>query len=515
LQQSEENYRTIFDSANDAIFVMAADNGAIIDANHKVVELTGYSQEEAGRLTFADLSATTPPFTAAEVRLYFSRAMDGEPQLFEWQIIHSNDFRPIWVEINLKRTPIRGQERLLAVIRDIALRKEAELLLIRAKDEAEAANRLKTQFLANMSHEIRTPMNAVLGLTDIIMKKQVQPSDQRRYLQMIRDAGTTLLSLLNDILDYAKLEAGQFVLENQPFDLEQLVTDTVRCQARQAIGKGVELLCAPLPRLSALLAGDSLRLRQVLLNLLGNAIKFTAKGHILLEALVEEESDRELTIRISVSDTGIGIPADKQAVIFERFSQADPTLTRSYGGTGLGLAIARKVVELMGGRIWLESEEGKGSTFYCTFRFAKSTPFGDGRYPAGRPYQAMDALIIDNLPPRRRITAQLLGELGFTVEETDNEDDGLAALARRATDRRPPALVCLDLAPGAVDTALLELKLTAAAGGSNTSFLLLSPPLPMAPCEQHPWPDNFFCLEKPLSRTKLPALLIQAFPPAP
>ena len=507
LKQSEKNYRTIFNSANDAILVIEIETGCILDANEKVRDLTGFTPQQAVELTIGDLSAGTPPFTAAEALVPIQKAAAGTPQVFEWQAKH-RDNTLCWVEMSLKTAVIGGEKRILAVVRDISLRKEAEQMLIQAKEAAEAANRLKSQFLANMSHEIRTPMNAILGMARVTMETELSPA-QHRYLQMILDAGQTLLGLLNDILDFSKLESDQIVLESQPFDLRQILEGTARALSLPAFGKGLDLICHPPGRLAHALVGDSLRLRQVLINLINNAIKFTPTGHVLLQAQIHSENDVSVELRLMVSDTGVGIPADKQATIFERFSQVDQSTTRNFGGAGLGLAITSKLAQLMGGEISLDSTPGKGSTFHVTLRFAKGSPLqqepvaGAVAQLAGQP-----ALIIDPNLQRRLVVAELLGELGFVVQEADNTAAGLDALRHGSESPSPLALVCIDHDLRNNDTSRLREKLAAAMGTNVPKIFLLSPPV-TADTHEKIDGDSGPCqyLEKPVTRDKLLRLL--------
>ena len=421
--------RSLIESNIDAL-ATTDPSGIITDVNKQMEALTGCTRDELIGAPFKSYF-TDPERAEAGIKLVLSEKKVTDYELTACAL----DGKQTVVSYNATTFYDRARtlQGVFAAARDVTERKRVEAELQQAKAAAESASQTKSDFLASMSHEIRTPLNAIMGIADLLSKTPLSP-EQNEYVQTSRRAGENLLHLINDILDLSKVEASQLELERTGFSLTDLLEKVTEIVAVRALEKGLTLVCDIPPEVPTHLVGDPTRLRQVLLNLLGNAIKFTESGEVALRVASDAASSLQGGLQFTVSDTGIGIPDEKLGSVFERFTQADSSTTRRYGGSGLGLTISKRLVELMGGRISVKSGVGKGSEFSFAVPFEiwvgarqrLAVPTGTGPEP---PLPALNILLVEDSADNRMITLAYLRDTPYRVEVAEN---GAVALDRFA-----------------------------------------------------------------------------------
>ncbi|WP_089718076.1 response regulator [Candidatus Entotheonella palauensis] len=442
LRQSEMRYRSLVERSLQGIAIHH--NQQPLFVNAAFAQIYGYDSPEQ-ILQLDSLQRLVAPHERERLAQLGARRLRGEPvpPYYEFQGIR-RDGKPIWVGNMACILAWDGEPAVQVATIDVTDRREAEEAMREAKEAAEAAAMAKSSFLAAMSHEIRTPMNGVIGMTGLLLDTPLDPA-QRDCVETIRRSGDALLTIINDILDFSKIEAGKLELELIEFDLRTAIEDILELLAEQAASKGLEMGALVPPDLPTWLVGDTGRLRQVLTNLVGNAIKFTERGEVIVQVTDVEQTADDVLLRFEVVDTGIGIPVDVQARLFQAFTQADVSTTRKYGGTGLGLAISRRLVELMGGTIGVESTPGEGSTFWFTVRMKIGcTPPGDTHHHLTQVLCGVRVLCVDDYETNRRIFEMQLQAWGMDVDCVADGLAALTALEQAHHEGRPYQLVLLD-----------------------------------------------------------------------
>jgi signal transduction histidine kinase/CheY-like chemotaxis protein len=381
-----------------------------------------------------------------------------------------------------------------------------------AKERAEQASRAKSEFLANMSHEIRTPMNGVLGMTDLALEADA-PEEQHEYMSMVKSSAESLLTVINDILDFSKIEAGKLDLDSIPVNLHELIEETMRLLAFRAHEKGLELLCDIQPEVPEQVIGDPTRLRQVVLNLTGNAIKFTDRGEVELKVLARETAGPEMTLEFQVRDTGIGVAPEKQEDIFEAFSQADGSMARRFGGTGLGLTISSQLAKMMGGRVWVESEPGKGSCFHFTARVQMTGGAAPERATDANGLAGVPVLIVDDNSASRSYLDSVLRRWNMQPVLAPSASDAWALLQQARGSERPFRLVLTDMNMPGVDGIALAQRIRNGSDASQPAILILTSNARKGEAARSPSLGAAY-LSKPVRASELLAAIQKALRPA-
>ncbi len=440
--------------------------------NQRLAEILGYERpEELTGINMRELHLSEERFIAFG-KEHYARLVEGEKFQVEYQLRRKDGF-PVWCILSgkaLDRTDL--DKGVIWVIDDLEQRKKAEQELLETNRElekatalandmavqAEMANMAKSAFLANMSHEIRTPMNGVIGMTGLLLDTELD-GDQRRYAEIIRTSGESLLSLIDDILDFSKIEAQKLELESLDFNLETLLEDFSVTMAIKAHEKSLELVCFMNPNVPVLLTGDPGRLRQILTNLTGNAIKFTSEGEVVIRVSLESETDEDVLVHFTVQDTGIGIPEESKDELFHQFTQVDSSTTRKYGGTGLGLAISKQLAEMMGGRIGVYSEPGKGSEFWFTARLKKQKVNQKSKLLEPKDLAGVKILIVDDNATNREILSRRMNEWDMRVEEAENAPESFRMLQQAAKTKDPFSIAVIDKQMPGMDGEMLGKKI--------------------------------------------------------
>ncbi len=472
LVQTKARLQAVLDAATQVSIISTDVDGVINLVNTGAERMLGYTRDEMLGTSPAMFHLSSEveargvelsrefgrPIQGFEVFVAYARRGDHDER--EWTYVRKDgQHLRVALSVTSKQDHEGNVNGFLGIAVDITTRHRAETELLKAKESAEAANRAKSDFLANMSHEIRTPLNAIIGMTELVRDTELDVT-QREYLSMVQESGESLLSVINDILDFSKIEAGKLSLERVNFDLRELLGDTMKSLALRAHRKRLELACHVTPVVPALIEGDPHRLRQVVVNLVGNAIKFTERGEVVLDVDVEHAKDDELTLHFRVTDTGIGISPDQLHTIFEAFEQADTSTTRRYGGTGLGLAISSRLVDLMGGSVWVDSEVDRGSTFHFVARFWVSSPETESNISKIYPpmLQGLRVLVVDDNATNRKILVEILTNWMMEPTAVASVAEAVRQLEEMAREGRPYALILTDASMPDVDGFTLARK---------------------------------------------------------
>ncbi len=471
LEHAEKRYRSLFERSLAGVIRTTLD-GRILECNDACARFFGFASRE-------ELMATSmnDRYLSHADRDAFVEKLQREKNLANFESrLRKKDGSPVWLLTSTAL--VEDKEGSASVVEgtllDITDRKQAEGELQQAKEVAETASRAKSEFLANMSHEIRTPMNGIIGMTELALETTLT-NEQREYLSMVKTSTESLMTVINDILDFSKIEAGKMELDCVEFDLRQCLEETLRPFGIIAGEKNVELVCDIRSDVPGAIISDPTRVRQVIVNLLGNAVKFTDRGEIVLQVEIQKTQERQVELHFAVRDTGIGIPKEKQQLIFEAFEQADGSSRRKYGGTGLGLTISTRLVAAMGGRIWLESEPGQGSTFHFTVKGEVPEVSEKDRDPGKAvTLVGIPVLIVDDNPTNRRILERTLLHWGMKPTSVGSGWAAIAELRRARQAEQPIPLMLLDAQMPQMDGFSTAGKIMQDPDGLNPRIIMLT-----------------------------------------
>ena len=509
LRQAEEKYRTIYENSVEGIFQTTRD-GHFITANPALARLYGYASQEELVQALTDIEHQL--YLDPKRREEFAAQMreHGSVTGFESEVLRKDKSR-IWISESARTVAdADGNFRFYeGIVEDVTARKQAEQEREKAREAALESARTKAQFLANMSHEIRTPMNAITGMTGLLTDTRLT-QEQREYVETIRNSTESLLDIINDILDFSKMEAGKLTLEAIDFNLRDTVEDAVDLLAERAHTKGIELNCRIDPEIPAGLRGDSFRLRQILVNLTANAVKFTERGEVLVRASKLGETAEQVIVLFEVKDTGIGIAPESLARIFQEFTQADGSTTRKYGGTGLGLTISKQLVELMNGKLGVLSKQGDGSIFSFTVPLEKQPESAPANVPAhASALDGLRVLLVQDSPSQREILREQFRQWKMSDDFAVTGDEAMEKLHQAMVSGSPYPLVVIDMELGGTDGLTVAQNIKGDAGLAATRIVMLTTLLHRLNPAVMQVTGISACLVKPVRQTRLFDSLIE------
>jgi PAS domain S-box-containing protein len=505
LKVSEAKFRQLIEHAPLGISVTTPD-GEVVSTNKAMADLYNLESEEE----FMRLNIAERYYNPAD-RKHFLEILERDGIVKDFQVQMKNkDGSPSWCSVStIVHVSESNEKSLITIVENIQNRKEIELALQKQKEAAEAATRAKSDFLANMSHEIRTPMNGIMGMAGLLADTPLNP-EQRDYVESIKSSADALMTIINDILDFSKVEAGKLGLEQMEFDLRSAIENMNDVLAVRARDKKLEYTWLVEEKVPTQLIGDAGRMRQILINLIGNAIKFTSQGSVDLNVSLAGENEKDATLRFDIRDTGIGIPKDKVSGLFQPFTQADTSTVRRFGGTGLGLSISKRLTELMGGQIGVESVEGRGSHFWFTAIFGKQAAGRATEQRLVHDISGLHVLGVDDNLTNRKVLIQMLNSWKCRVEVVENAGAALTRLQAAVTARDPFQVAIIDMMMPEVDgktlgrmiKAIPELRQTiliawSSAGGSGAEIELINAGFAQ-------------CLYKPIKQSQLYNALVKS-----